>query len=229
MNELIDQLNFNSGETFSILSYVINIALCAILLLLLSMVYVKYGRSLSNRSQLSKVLILVGVTTFIIISIVKSSLALSLGLVGALSIIRFRTAIKEPEELAYFFIAISIGLGFGANQAFPTVTGTLVIFLIIFLSNKGSVKGSVNQNLIVNLLDIKNKDINDLQTKLTEVIARNSNRTELIRLNKTEDSLDFNFLVALNDYNSVNIITDELSNLDQTASITFIDSKNMTI
>ncbi|MBT8183342.1 MAG: DUF4956 domain-containing protein [Eudoraea sp.] len=229
MNELIDQLSFNSGETFSIVSYLINIALCAILLFLLSIVYVKYGRSLSNRSQLSKVLILVGVTTFIIISIVKSSLALSLGLVGALSIIRFRTAIKEPEELGYFFIAISIGLGFGANQAFPTVTGTLVLFLIIFLANRGKVKEVINQNLIVNLLGIKGKDIKELQSKFTEVIARNSTRTELIRLNKTEDSLDFNFLVALNDYNSVNAITDELSALEQSVSITFIDSKNMTI
>ena len=49
-------------------------------------------------------------TTMLIISIVKSSLALSLGLVGALSIIRFRAAIKEPEELAYLFLAIGISI-----------------------------------------------------------------------------------------------------------------------
>ena len=52
----------------------------------------------------------------IIITIVKSSLALSLGLVGALSIVRFRTAIKDPEELSFLFISIAIGLGMGANQ-----------------------------------------------------------------------------------------------------------------
>ena len=97
MNDLLNQFNLDSGEKFSFVNYLINIVLCAILLYILSRVYVKFGRSLSNRHQLSKVLIIVGVTTFIIISIVKSSLALSLGLVGALSIIRFRTAIKEPE------------------------------------------------------------------------------------------------------------------------------------
>ena len=58
---------------------------------------------------------LITMTTMLIISIVKSSLALSLGLVGALSVIRFRAAIKEPEELTYLFLTIAIGLGFGAK------------------------------------------------------------------------------------------------------------------
>lgn len=57
----------------------------------------------------------------LVITVVKSSLALSLGLVGALSIIRFRSAIKEPEELTYLFLAISLGLGFGANQTVITI------------------------------------------------------------------------------------------------------------
>ena len=57
---------------------------------------------------------------FFVILIVKSSLALSLGLVGALSIVRFRTPIKEPEELIYLFLAIAIGLGFGAGQIVPS-------------------------------------------------------------------------------------------------------------
>ena len=60
------------------------------------------------------------VATVVVISIVKSSLALSLGLVGALSIVRFRSAIKEPEELAYLFLSIGIGLGLGAGQRVVT-------------------------------------------------------------------------------------------------------------
>ena len=63
------------------------------------MVYAKYGNSLSNRKKLMQTFVLISVTVMLVISIVKSSLALSLGLVGALSIVRFRAAIKEPEEL----------------------------------------------------------------------------------------------------------------------------------
>ena len=229
MNDLIDQLNFNAGETFSAANYLVNIALCAVLLFLLSLMYVKFGRSLSNRSQLSKVLIIVGVTTFIIISIVKSSLALSLGLVGALSIIRFRTAIKEPEELGYFFIAIAIGLGFGANQAVATLLGTGALFLIIFLSGMGKTKNMVNQNLLVSLKNTSDKNVDQLQSNCADIISKNSSRTELIRLNRNEDSLDLNFMVVLKDLEGVNTISKELVTLDKSVSITFIDSNNMTI
>ena len=72
-------------------------------------------------------------TTAFIISIVKSSLALSLGLVGALSIIRFRTAIKEPEEISYLFICIGIGLGLGANYKLITIMAVILIIASIII------------------------------------------------------------------------------------------------
>lgn len=229
MNDLLNQFTLDSGETFSIVNYLINIVLCAILLFILSLVYVKFGRSLSNRYQLSKVLIIVGVTTFIIISIVKSSLALSLGLVGALSIIRFRTAIKEPEELGYFFIAIAIGLGFGANQLLPTVIGAIVIFLIIFLAGRGSTKSLTSQNLLVSKPSKAGENRTDIQKSILNILAQNSSRTELIRMNLNDNRLDYNFLVVLKDLSSINEITNNLTQLDDKMNITFIDSQNMTI
>ena len=64
--------------------------------------------------------------------IVKNSLALSLGLVGALSIVRFRAAIKEPEELIYLFLIIATGLGCGAGQIKITIVGVLFSLFIIY-------------------------------------------------------------------------------------------------
>ena len=229
MNDLLNQFTLDSGETFSIVNYLMSIVLCAILLYILSLIYVKFGRSLSNRYQLSKVLIIVGVTTFIIISIVKSSLALSLGLVGALSIIRFRTAIKEPEELGYFFIAIAIGLGFGANQLIPTLIGAIVLFLIIFLAGRGSTKSMVSQNLLVSKSSLAGEDRGAIQKNIMNILSQNSSRTELIRMNHNETEIDYNFLVVLEDVNSINDITNGLTKLDSKMSITFIDSQNMTI
>ena len=78
---------------------------------LVGRMYIKYGGTLSNRPAFAKNFVLVSITTMLVISIVKSSLALSLGLIGALSIVRFRAAIKEPEELSYLFLVIAIGLG----------------------------------------------------------------------------------------------------------------------
>ena len=124
ISEIANQ--FGSGES-SIVDFLINIFITIILSYIIGMVYSKYGNSLSNRKKLMQTFVLISVTVMLVISIVKSSLALSLGLVGALSIVRFRTAIKEPEELVYFFVAIALGLGMGANQRLVTLTGAIII------------------------------------------------------------------------------------------------------
>ena len=110
-----------SNVSVEFVPFVINLILAAVLSYILSRLYVRFGRSLSNRSQFAENFVLLSMTTMVIITIVKSSLALSLGLVGALSIVRFRAAIKEPEELSYLFLAIAIGLGLGANQQVITL------------------------------------------------------------------------------------------------------------
>ena len=74
------------------------------------------------------------------ITVIKFSLALSLGLVGALSIVRFRAAIKEPEELIYLFLIIGIGLAAGANQFLVAIIATVFISLILVLSILEEVK-----------------------------------------------------------------------------------------
>ena len=66
--------------------------------------FMRFGSSLVNRRDIGDILPFIVLIIILVISIVKSSLALSLGLVGALSIVRFRTPIKEPEELASLFI-----------------------------------------------------------------------------------------------------------------------------
>ena len=90
---------------------------------------------LNVRNYLSLFLILLPAMV-LIISVIKSSLALSLGLVGALSIIRFRTPIKEPIELMYFFVPIALGLSLGAEQY---LLG-LVFFVIVSVALLGVAK-----------------------------------------------------------------------------------------
>src|SRR5687767_5145006 len=114
-------------------AFLLNLALAGLLAHLLGLLYVRYGGALSNRRQFASNFLLTTMTTMLVISIVKSSLALSLGMVGALSIVRFRAAIKEPEELAYLFLAIGLGLGFGADQRLITVAAFAAIALVVVL------------------------------------------------------------------------------------------------
>jgi uncharacterized membrane protein YhiD involved in acid resistance len=105
----------------------LNLVLAAVLSIAVAWHYERFGMALSNRSKFAYLLPVLAMTTTLIISVIKSSLALSLGLVGALSIVRFRAAIKEPEELLYLFIAIAIGLGAGADQRVVTIVGSVLI------------------------------------------------------------------------------------------------------
>ncbi|MDB4808857.1 DUF4956 domain-containing protein [Verrucomicrobiales bacterium] len=113
-------------------NFLILLALCAVTAHLLERVYRRCGFSLSNRSDFSRNFVLLACTTMMIIAMVKSALAISIGLLGALSIVRFRAAIKEPEELCYLFLAIGLGVGFGASVGLGFLTPEPYITLITF-------------------------------------------------------------------------------------------------
>src|SRR3989344_6722963 len=122
----------------------------ALLSFILAKLYVRFGTSVSNRKQFSANFVLLAAATTLIIMIVRSSLALSLGLFGALSIVRFRAAIKEPEELVFLFLCISIGLGLGANQIKVTTLSFILLALVV-ISRGIYMKKEENQNLFINI------------------------------------------------------------------------------
>ena len=157
-----------------ILGFIFNLIIAGVLSYLLGLIYIKYGSSLSNRRSMARNFVLITTTTTLIIAIVKSSLALSLGLVGALSIVRFRAAIKEPEELNYLFLSIAIGLGFGADQRVITTIAFLIIGGIIILRNIYN-KSDENANLIIFVSSEKEKgiEIEDVVGVLTLPILTN--------------------------------------------------------
>jgi len=198
LNEISSQ--FSIGDT-SIVEFLINIFLTIILSYILGVIYSKYGSSLSNRKKLKQTFVLMAVTVMIVITIVKSSLALSLGLVGALSIVRFRTAIKEPEELVYFFIAIAIGLGMGANQRVLTVIGILLIGLYIVIQNMNAAKQEVLQNLIVTISNTSEKSLNEKM--VIDTLKEYCSRVDLRRLDEVNNTTELSLNVEFNSLDSI--------------------------
>ena len=134
-------------------SFILSLLLATLLSLLIQYCYLKYSNSLSNKLDFSKNFVMLGIMTTIVITIVKSSLALSLGLVGALSIVRFRAAIKEPEELVYLFLIIATGLGCGAGQIKLTAVGIIFALIVTVVyykfSNKKLIKFSDKLSIAV--------------------------------------------------------------------------------
>ena len=188
-------LNFfiNQNVQIDIPNFVLSLICAAILSFFVQLFYIKYSSSLSNRKEFSKNFVILAVTTCIVIMIVKSSLALSLGLVGALSIVRFRAAIKEPEELVYLFLIIAIGLGCGANQLVITTVG-IIFSLILIILYSGYMKNSrKNIEEIINLGVIIEEDISDIQiNNLISEIKKISNELKFISMSRTANNTTIN-------------------------------------
>lgn len=136
--QMLDELNawLNQwGTTTTVVSFprlIVMVLLTMALGQFLAWHYLRFSQVLSNKRKFARNFVLISTTTLLVITIVGSSLTLSLGLVGALSIVRFRTPIKEPEELGYLFLAIGVGLGMGADR--PIVTMLVVAMVLGYLT-----------------------------------------------------------------------------------------------
>jgi len=160
--------------------------------------------------------------------VVKSSLALSLGLVGALSIVRFRTPIKEPEELAYLFIAIAMGLGLGANQTIPTIVAGLVILAFTALL-KWTRREVNNKNLYLSI-DWEGKGADnkeDTLRRLHEVISKHAHNSDLRRFDIRGASLEATYFLDIADAEALSALTQELKTDFPEAGITFLDQNQL--
>ena len=220
MNDANFLQNFFTPEMIQIThwGFIINLILTGLLSYILGKIYIRYGMSLSNRKDFARNFVLLGLATMLIITIVQSSLALSLGLIGALSIVRFRAAIKEPEELIYLFLTIAIGLGMGANQRFKTVIAFIAISLIIWLSSKVSKKTQDKQGYLT--ISSKKPDLWSIQT-INDLIERGSDDFKLRRFDKMENLLEALFLVTLSDPQAIENIDQELRTKDSSIQIIF--------
>jgi len=208
-----------------IFSFSVNLILAALLGFILSRIYIKYGDSLSNRILFGKNFMMLAMTTMVIISIVKSSLALSLGLVGALSIVRFRAAIKEPEELVYLFFTIAIGLGLGADQRTITLVAFILISLILIIYKKTIGVSSENQNLYITVQSSGDAKI-ELDI-IINIIKNNCTSLNLKRFDESEGLIDVSFLVNFNDLSQLNNAKIELQKIDKSVKITFLDNQKI--
>ena len=135
MNNLEKLLN-TSQLTNDPTTVLIALSFCAVAGYLLKFFYDKFSNYNLSNNKIATILPILAVVTFLIITIIKSSIALSLGLVGALSIVRFRTPIKEPEELLFLFLSIAIGIGYGSNQIYITTLIFLFILILLWFYSK---------------------------------------------------------------------------------------------
>ena len=171
----------NSSPDISYSNFIIAILVSAFLALIIKSAYIKLSRSLNDREYFSDIFIPLAIITTLVITVIKFSLALSLGLVGALSIVRFRAAIKEPEELVYLFFIIGIGLANGANQFLVSIICTFFIIIILF-SKKYYDDKKKNKNFSDSSVNVMQIEITDDKDGIEKVIENLKSETLYLKL-----------------------------------------------
>lgn len=140
MKEFLYNLLYEGSTTVSPIFVIQNMGVALVLALVVCGTYKITYSGVSYSKKFNTSLLMMSLITTMVMNILGSSLALSLGMVGALSIVRFRTAVKDPRDTTYIFWAISIGLGAGSSNYYIIAIGSVlvaIISLIADLSFKG--------------------------------------------------------------------------------------------
>lgn len=220
---LFQRFLITENAQISIWDFLINAAIILVLSLILEFTYARCAKSLSGRKAFAANFFLIAFTTMLIISIVKSSLALSLGLVGALSIVRFRSAIKEPEELAYLFFTISIGLGLGANQRIITIVAALVLLAIIWVKYLSSRK-TRQQNLYLTISGTGNNK--PALENIDNIVQKSFKASKLVRYDETSDSIEAAFWVEIRNTENLQKFKSSMSEISPEIRVSFVDNNS---
>ena len=187
----------------SILDMVLALVLAFGIGMFIFLIYKKTYAGVMYSSSFGVTLVALTMITSLVILAVTSNVVLSLGMVGALSIVRFRTAIKEPMDIAFLFWAIAVGIVLAAGMIPLAVFGSVVIGIILLIfANR---KDHSNPYIVVISCD------GSASEKAAEELLRNNTKKCTVK-SKTarKDSVELNIEVRLKDDNTdfINTLAD---------------------
>lgn len=218
---------FITLEPLSLGILLLNLAIATALSSVVAVYYARFGEAFSNRLKFARLLPVLSLTTLLVISVVKASLALSLGLVGALSIVRFRTAIKEPEELIYLFIAIAIGLGLGADQALSTVAATCVLLGLLFATRLVT-RRVQRRNLYLNIR-VPEAGTDRAFERVNAILVAHAGFVDMRRLDRDGSLLQMTYLLDCRDQDALAQLMDTLQEQVPGSSYSFVDQSALSL
>lgn len=132
-NDIFKSSFLEKASSFSIVDVVVAMGIAFAIGLFIFLIYKKTFKGVMYSESFGTSLIAMTLVTTLIILAITSNVVLSLGMVGALSIVRFRTAVKEPMDIAFLFWAISVGIVVGAGLIPLAVFGSAFIGIIIMI------------------------------------------------------------------------------------------------
>ncbi len=164
--------------------------------------------SLSSR-EFSDVFPMLTSLTVVIIFVVKSSLPLSLGLVGALSIVRFRAAIKTAEELVFLFFCIGVGLVLGAEYRVLALITVVVVTMVILVSRFLRRKAG-RHNLLLTITGEAERFFSEGQTTVVDTLSGLIKRVNIQRFDLEDGQVQFRASVSIRSLKEISTFMSEI-------------------
>lgn len=186
--------------------------LCGIFIAILYRVTYK-GISYSSGYVVS--LIMLTLITALVIMVIGNNLARAFGLVGAMSIIRFRTAVKDTQDIMFIFFALAIGLACGSSAFAIAITGTIFIGIIVYIASLINDTAKVRREYLVQII-YKNAD--QPESNLHGVLSRFCSKHKLINIKKIGENdgqlTEYSYYVILKNMNKSALFASELNKLN---------------
>lgn len=182
-------------SSISVLDMLLTIVLSFGIGVFIYLIYKKTYRGVMYSEGFGTTLIAMTMITSIVILAVTSNVVLSLGMVGALSIVRFRTAIKDPLDIAFLFWSIGVGIILAAGMIPLAVIGSVCIGLILLVF----VNKDTNSHPYMVVLSCKD---HAAETKAKEFLAQNVTRTKVKSKSAVKGAIELNMEVRLKDDNT---------------------------
>ena len=130
MQKILEMIMADLNGTISLPELLLSVAIACVIALFILFIYRKTYTGVIYSNSFAMSIVMLSMVTSIITSTISSNMALSLGMVGALSIVRFRTAVKEPLDTAFMFWAIAAGIMTGAGMYLPSIFGSLLVGIL---------------------------------------------------------------------------------------------------
>lgn len=203
----------------------LNLGLSFVLAYLISFVYQKTHRGLSYSQSLAFTLVFLTIVVTIAMMVIGNNLARAFGLLGAFSIIRFRTAIKDTKDIAYVFFALVIGMAVGTQSYSIALVGTVSVCLLLFILSKinfGSMRRF--EHIVTFSLDTE-KTTNDVYKS---VFKKNLKNSSLINVSAKSGGkkLEFTFNVSFIDDSQSSAFSEELGGVLGISDVNVLTSKH---
>jgi hypothetical protein len=131
----------NTYQTLTVDRVLLALLVCFVINFFIFYIYRKTFKGVVYAREFSVGLVLTGLVVTLIVLPISSNIALSLGMVGALSIVRFRTAIKDPKDIVFTFWTIAVGIICGAGLYMIAVVGVPVIALFLIVLERTNIRG----------------------------------------------------------------------------------------